>query len=153
MLQAAVLQARPADPGLELTVIDSSLKSGECRKAVWGSTSVRFVASVPMDQMSAFYAEQDVLLAPSIWPESYGLVSREALSAGLWVVASEIGALADPIRDGENGHRLPAGDVRALIALLEQLSSQHPQPQPLFAFPGERVPLHEELSRHYEALL
>ena len=106
-----------------------------------------------MHQMSAFYAEQDVLLAPSIWPESYGLVSREALSAGLWVVASEIGALADPIRDGENGHRLPAGDAAALRAVLEQLSQQHPQPQVLLAFSGERVPLHEELSRHYGSLL
>ena len=153
VLQAAVLQARPADPGLELTVIDSSLKPGERRTAVWGSTPVRFVAAVPMHQMSAFYAEQDVLLAPSIWPESYGLVSREALSAGLWVVASEIGALADPIRDGENGHRLPAGDVAALGAVLEHLSQQHPQPQVLLAFTGERGPLQEELSRHYEALL
>jgi hypothetical protein len=47
--------------------------------------------------MAGFYSEQDVLFAPSIWLESYGLVSREALSAGLWVVAAQTGAMADPI--------------------------------------------------------
>ena len=48
--------------------------------------------------MSHFYSEQDVLVAPSIWPESFGLVTREALSAGLWVIASDAGALAAPLR-------------------------------------------------------
>ena len=72
-----------------------------------------------MAAMAKFYSGQDVLLAPSIWPESYGLVSRESLPAGLCVVASDIGALADPIRHGMNGHRVPAGDATALAVVLE----------------------------------
>ena len=85
VVQAALLQARPAEPGLELTVVDSSLEADVEHVMQWGETSVRVIPSIPMAAMAAFYAEQDVLLAPSIWPESYGLVSREALSAGLWV--------------------------------------------------------------------
>ena len=50
-----------------------------------------------MERMNDFYASQDVLIAPSIWPESFGLVTREALSAGLWVIASNAGALAEPL--------------------------------------------------------
>ena len=119
----------------------------------WGPTPVRVCPPVPMAAMAAFYAEQDVLLAPSIWPESYGLVSREALSAGLWVVASDIGAMADPIRHGENGHRVPAGDASALAAVLEHLSAEHPTPQPLLAFAGGQEPLHQELDQLYRSVL
>ena len=153
VVQAAFLQARPAEPGLELTLVDSSLEVDVEHVMQWGETSVRVIPSVPMSAMSAFYAEQDVLLAPSIWPESYGLVSREALSAGLWVVASDIGAMADPIRHGENGHRVPAGDASALAAVLEQLSADHPSPQHLLAFNGDRLPLHQELDQLYRSLL
>ena len=153
VVQAALLQARPAEPGLELTVVDSSLEADVEHVMQWGETSVRVIPSIPMAAMAAFYAEQDVLLAPSIWPESYGLVSREALSAGLWVVASDIGAMADPIRHGENGHRVPAGDASALAAVLEQLSAEHPTPQPLLAFGGDQKPLHQELDQLYRSVL
>ncbi len=106
-----------------------------------------------MQAMADFYGQHDVLIAPSIWPESYGLVSREALSAGLWVVASDAGAMADPIRHGHNGHRVPAGDAEALAAVLEQLAADHPTPQPLIAFGSERPPLHQELDQLYRGLL
>ena len=153
VVQAAFWMAEPVAPGLELTVVDSSLESDEEVLMRWGQTPVRVIPSVPMAAMAEFYAEQDVLLAPSIWPESYGLVSREALSAGLWVVASDIGAMADPIRHGENGHRVPAGDATALAAVLEQLAAQHPSPQPLIAFGGELPPLHTELNQLYSDVL
>ena len=153
VLQAAVMRARPAAPGLIITVIDSTLNPGDAYQLHWGNTPVQFLPSVPMAEMAGFYAEQDVLLAPSTWPESYGLVTREALSAGLWVVASEIGALADPIRHGENGHRVPPRDAAALAAVLEQLAQEHPTPQPLIAFGDALPPLHEELNDLYTAVL
>ena len=64
-----------------------------------------------------------------------------------------IGAMADPIRHAENGHRVPAGDASALAAVLEQLSADHPSPQPLLAFSGDRLPLHQELDQLYRSLL
>ena len=76
-----------------------------------------------MAMMSQFYASQDVLIAPSIWPESFGLVTREALSAGLWVIASAAGALADPIRDSAEpvGTIVPPNDLNALVAAIAGL--------------------------------
>ncbi len=153
VLHSAIMQARPVEPGLQLTVIDSTLNAEDQYQLCWGETSVRFLPAIPMDAMADFYAEQDVLLAPSIWPESYGLVSREALSAGLWVVASDIGALADPIRHGENGHRLPPRDSEALAIILEQLAADHPTPQLLIAFGHGHAPLHRELQNLYEEVL
>ena len=68
-------------------------------------------------------------------------------------MASDIGAMADPIRHGENGHCVPAGDASALASVLEQLSADHPHPQPLLAFDGDRLPLHQELDQQYRNLL
>ena len=154
VLQAALLRHRLAEDGAgaQLTVIDATLQPGESYTLHWNGTPVLFRPSVPMAEMAAFYAEQDVLVAPSIWPESYGLVSREALSAGLWVVASAIGALADPIRHGVNGHTVPPGDADALAQVLLQLCCEHPSPQTLLQFrAGEAaieqlLPLYDRLS-------
>ena len=153
VLQAALLKAQPAAPGLELTVLDGSLENDQGYCLEWGSTPVEVRPGLPMQAMADFYGQHDVLIAPSIWPESYGLVSREALSAGLWVVASDAGAMAEPIRHNQNGHRVAAGDAQALAAVLEQLAADHPTPQPLIAFSGERPPLHQELDQLYRSLL
>ena len=152
-LQAAVLQSDIKAPGINLTIMDSKLTEEEVVLMTWGETDVQFVAPVPMDQMNTFYMNQDVLIAPSIWPESYGLVTREALSAGLWVVASDIGALADPIRDGVNGNRVPAGDAGALARVLEQLSDEHPCPQPLIRFQHNSRALHQQLDENYRGII
>ena len=100
----------PHGLALHFTVVDHQLSDND-RPYIseWNGYSVTFIPPVPMAQMEGFYANQDVLVAPSIWPESFGLVTREALSAGLWVIASDIGALAEPIQDGINGNRVKPG--------------------------------------------
>ena len=149
VLQTAALQAKPPMPGLELTIVDSKLDASDRFQTTWGQIPVEFVPPVPMAQMDYFYKQHDVLIAPSIWPESYGLVTREALSAGLWVVASATGALADPIRPGENGHVVTAGDASELRIVLEELALHHPTPQLLISFRIDQIPLHKELDQRY----
>ena len=43
--------------------------------------------------------------------------------------------------------------AQALAAVLEQLAADHPTPQPLIAFSGERLPMHQELDQLYRRLL
>ena len=87
-LMRRAVHALPPGLGLVFTVVDHRLASRtEHYTATWNGYDVRFIAPIPMAMMSQFYASQDVLIAPSIWPESFGLVTREALSAGLWVIA------------------------------------------------------------------
>jgi glycosyltransferase involved in cell wall biosynthesis/tetratricopeptide (TPR) repeat protein len=133
VLQAALQRHNLAEAGAGacLTVIDATLQPDQSYILAWNGTPVHCCASVPMAAMAEFYAEHDVLIAPSIWPESYGLVTREALSAGLWVVASGIGALADPIEHGVNGHVVPPGDPDALGRVLVQLCCEPRSPKPL----------------------
>jgi glycosyltransferase involved in cell wall biosynthesis len=53
-------------------------------------------------------------VAPSIWPEPFGIVALEAGAAGKPVLASAVGGLRDVVIDGETGRLLPIGDVNAL---------------------------------------
>jgi glycosyltransferase involved in cell wall biosynthesis len=63
----------------------------------------------------------DVLVVPSLVHESFSLVALEARTAGLPVVASDVGALSELIEDGTNGLLVPPGDVGRLAAALNLL--------------------------------
>jgi len=64
-----------------------------------------------------------VLLAPSLWPESFGLVTREARAAGLWVVASRLGAIGEDIDEGVNGFRVDVGSPEGLRAVFQRIDA------------------------------
>jgi phosphatidyl-myo-inositol alpha-mannosyltransferase len=65
----------------------------------------------------------DVLCAPSLGGESFGMVLTEAFAAATPVVASDIAGYRDVVRDGLNGVLVPPGDPRALSSALRELWS------------------------------
>jgi len=60
-------------------------------------------------------------VAPSLWPEPFGIVALEAAAAGKPVIASDIGGLRDIVVDGETGLLVPPGDRPALAAAMQRL--------------------------------
>ncbi|MEE6261308.1 glycosyltransferase [Plantactinospora sonchi] len=48
----------------------------------------------------ALYAEADLLLVPSLWQESFGMVAREAVIHGVPVVATRVGGLPEAVGVG-----------------------------------------------------
>lgn len=60
-------------------------------------------------------------VAPSLWPEPFGLVALETAAAGKPIVASDIGGLRDIVLDGETGLMVPPEDRGALVAALRRL--------------------------------
>jgi HAD superfamily hydrolase (TIGR01549 family) len=105
---------RGAFANLHLTIVDLARGRGEETHAVWGSTSVTVTGKMSTAELARFYARMNVLLAPSTWPESYGLVTREALAHGLWIVAGDLGAIGDPVVPGVNGFVVPISDAQGL---------------------------------------
>jgi len=83
--------------------------------------SVRFVGSVPHDEVQQYYAAADIFCLPS-HHESLGLVNLEAMATGTPVVTTRIDAIEEYINDGENGILVPPGDVDALTDALDQLA-------------------------------
>jgi glycosyltransferase involved in cell wall biosynthesis len=60
-------------------------------------------------------------VAPSQWPEPFGLVALEAAAAGKPIVASDIGGLRDIVADGETGFLVPPEDREALAGAMQRL--------------------------------
>jgi glycosyltransferase involved in cell wall biosynthesis len=84
---------------------------------------VRFVGKTTSEAMHTFYADQDVLLAPSLWPESFGLVAREAAAAGLWVLASDRGAIGEGVTHGVDGWVIDVASLDPLMATLAAIDA------------------------------
>ncbi|WP_349829384.1 glycosyltransferase family 4 protein [Brevibacterium litoralis] len=107
---------------VELTVVDHSKPHGYRKSERWGATEVAVIGKIPQAGIAELYARTDVLLAPSTWPESFGLVTREAAAAGCWVVTSDIGAIGEQVDDGVNGIIVKSNDRRSLreaVALMD----------------------------------
>ena len=79
---------------------------------------VRALGKVSEERKLAELARADVVCAPSLGGESFGMVLTEAFAAGAPVVASDIPGYRDVLRDGVEGMLEPAGDALALAEAL-----------------------------------
>jgi glycosyltransferase involved in cell wall biosynthesis len=79
------------------------------------------------------------LVAPSVWPEPFGIVVAEALAAGRPVVASAIGGIPEIVRDGREGLLVTPSDSAALAAALRRIAREHELRDVLAANAAERA--------------
>jgi glycosyltransferase involved in cell wall biosynthesis len=72
-------------------------------------------------QLSRFFHAADLLVLPSIFSETWGLVVNEALHHGLPAVVSEaVGCAPDLVSEGQTGVVCETGSVAALAAAIER---------------------------------
>lgn len=107
---------------LELIMIDGRLDEGVTQYTRWGATDVRLMKNVPFSLVAQLFSEFDVLVAPSIWPESFGLVTREAAHFGKWIIASDRGDIASDIVPGVTGHVVNVSGKKALKKQLAEMN-------------------------------
>jgi phosphatidyl-myo-inositol alpha-mannosyltransferase len=69
--------------------------------------------------------EADVLVAPSLAGESFGMILTEAFAAGTPVIASHIAGYADVVTDGVDGVLVPPADPQRLA---EELQAMYHEP-------------------------
>jgi rhamnosyltransferase len=85
---------------------------------------IRFCGSYRHEQFPEILAAHDVLVMPMICEETFSLVAREALAAGLPVVAARRGALPAVIEDGVNGLLFEPEDASDLQRCLLRLVNE-----------------------------
>jgi phosphatidyl-myo-inositol alpha-mannosyltransferase len=83
---------------------------------------VRALGKVSEEDKYAELARADVLCAPSLRGESFGMVLTEAFAASTPVVASDIPGYRDVARDQVDGLLVPPGDALALAEALRALA-------------------------------
>jgi glycosyltransferase involved in cell wall biosynthesis len=66
-------------------------------------------------------AHATILILPSTWDEAFPVVIAEAFAAGLPIVASRLGAMAELIEDGQTGRLFVPGDATQLARTIESV--------------------------------
>jgi phosphatidyl-myo-inositol alpha-mannosyltransferase len=101
-------------------------------------------------------AEAEVLCAPSLAGESFGMVLIEAFAAGTPVIASKIAGYSDVVTDGVDGVLVPPADPQALAEEL-QLFAHEPERRAAMGEAGRRTAqryawprIAEEVTQVYE---
>lgn len=82
---------------------------------------VRFRGKVPNAQMAPILDASDLLVVPSF--EGFGIVYLEAMAFGVPVVASQAGAAAEIVTEGENGFLVPPGNHAEITRMLYMLDN------------------------------
>lgn len=83
---------------------------------------VRWLGPYHPEDLPAIFAAVDALVVPSIWPEAFSLVTREAFQAGVPVIGSAIGGIAEAVLHEQNGLQVAPGDTEALAEALRRLT-------------------------------
>jgi phosphatidylinositol alpha-mannosyltransferase len=103
----------------ELTVIGPT--SEELAPMLLDDSGIRVLGKVNDARKREELARADVLCAPSLRGESFGMVLTEAFAAGTPVVASDIAGYRDVVRDGVDGVLVPPANPQALAEALRDL--------------------------------
>lgn len=82
---------------------------------------IEFVSDASHEAINRLYAESALAVVPSLY-EGFGLPAVEAMAAGIPLVSSDGGALAEVV--GNGGFSVPAGDSAALARGVEAVLSQ-----------------------------
>lgn len=94
---------------------------------------VRLVGPVDDTTRDDALRRLDVLVAPNLFGESFGLVLVEALAAGCAVVASDLPGFRDVLAAGGVGTLFATGDVSSALAALQEVLEAPPDPLALHA--------------------
>jgi glycosyltransferase involved in cell wall biosynthesis len=110
---------------------------------------VHFLGVLNRPQVWERLAQVDVVAIPSLWYETLSFIAHEAFVAGLPVIASRIGVLADVVRDDVDGLSVAPGDVGAWQTAMQRLVDHPDELRRLRA--GVRPPV--TLDEHVTALV
>jgi glycosyltransferase involved in cell wall biosynthesis len=116
-----------ADAGVAVSV--ELVGTGDAResleqlvKALDLSATVSFAGYVPRSEIPEHYARAHVFVLPT-YNEGMSIATLEAMAAGLPIVSTSVGGLAELVTNGVNGLTFQWGDVDGLAARLAQLAS------------------------------
>ena len=85
---------------------------------------VRFWGKIDNQAVEHAYAETDVLVLPSLWPENQPVSITEAMASGRPVIASGMGGSRELVVHGVTGFLFEPEDVHGLAAAMQKFVSE-----------------------------
>ena len=74
--------------------------------------------------------DADAVVVPSVWWENSPVVIEEALARRVPVICSDIGGMAEKVRDGVDGWHFQAGNAASLAEVIAQVAARPDRPLP-----------------------
>jgi phosphatidylinositol alpha-mannosyltransferase len=105
---------------IELWIAGDGPGRRRAQKIIGGALNsrVRFLGHCDRHRLRELLAEADLLCAPSLGRESFGMVLLEGMAAGVPVIASDIDGYREVVAHGSDGLLVPPGNVSALASAL-----------------------------------
>jgi len=122
----------------------------DVRRAAAGDPRIVFAGPVPRDGIAAALHGIDALAVPSICLETGPMVVLEAFAAGVPVIGSNLGGIAELVQEGQNGWLVPHADAdawpRALVRAMAEAPALHvASPRTVADVAAETSALYREL--------
>jgi phosphatidyl-myo-inositol alpha-mannosyltransferase len=108
--------------GVEARLTVAGATREEVEPLLLEPAGVHVAGRVSEEEKWRLLGASDVLCAPSLGGESFGMVLTEAFASGTPVVSSDIAGYRDVVRDGVDGLLVPAGDAVDLGEALRALA-------------------------------
>lgn len=113
------VRALPSDAPLELVIhgigdgAEQLAYKESVRRIAAGDPRIKFAAPVARSALPTTLAQASAIAVPSQWLETGPLVVLEAKAAGLPIIGSNIGGIAELVREPEDGLLVPPNNVQA----------------------------------------
>jgi glycosyltransferase involved in cell wall biosynthesis len=120
------------------------------RQRADGDDRIVFEGPLTEDNRDAAYAAFDVLAVPSTWLETGPLVVLEAFAAGIPVVGSNAGGIAERVEGGVSGVLAEPGNTEAWTQALDDLAQAYHRGDWSWSLPGVRT--HRDIAKDMDTL-
>lgn len=90
-------------------------------KKLTKNKNIQFKGAYERHMLPLIFSTIDIIVVPSLVPESFSLITREAQAAKIPVIASRIGALPEVIKDAVNGFLVKPGDEKDLAEKMKKV--------------------------------
>lgn len=112
------------DLPVELYICGKGSLAEMCGEFEKKNSQIHVMGLLSYDQMEKMYHAADVLVAPSVWAEPFGMVAIEALYYGLPVIAGDRGGLGEIIRHVGIGKLVNGSDEEQIANAIREYADR-----------------------------
>ncbi len=125
-IHIAVEAFRNLDPSEATLDIHGQILEGEMKLYAEdlkskATENIRFHGAFDHSRIAEVLGDMDVLVVPSVWHETFCIVIREAMMAGVPSIASNLGAIPQVMEDERTGMLFEVGSKDDLLAKVKQI--------------------------------